>query len=166
MDNSQPLSGNSGARQQELPRPTEDLARQFVIMLRAGLPAEQAILYFIDVDDPLVIAKTLKLWLGHRFVGKAQRELEGAAWQDKSLEEMIESGLRQQYACLAYLCYSVNYITASPAEKTKLDDARRALEAKVAGTAGKGDALSEFLADIRSGKVKMAKPSLTASLAH
>jgi hypothetical protein len=76
-----------------------------------------------------------------------------------TLEEQIRAGLDQQYASLAYLCFSINYVTASDREKAKLDAARTALEAKLAGTAGKTDALSSFFEDIRSGKLRLNKPA-------
>jgi hypothetical protein len=139
--------------------PSEDQAKQFCIMLQAGLPASQAILYFTETSDPGELAGTLKAWMRSRVVRKAQQELMGKSWQQMSLEERIKTALDQHYAGLAYLLFSTNYVEAGSVEKGKLDSARVALEAKMAGTAGKTDALSQFFADINSGKVKLSKPA-------
>jgi len=134
--------------------PSEDEANQFCIMLSAGLPPEQAILYFTTEDDAGIIAEMLRKWIRSRAVQKAQRALLGKAWQDMTLDERIEHGLTQHYNSLAYLLFSQNYSSVGPADKAKLDSARQALEAKKAGTAGQGTPLDRFLDDMRSGKIK------------
>lgn len=137
------------------PSPEPDQAKAFVIMLKAGLPSEQAILYFTDSDDPKFIADLHAKWLRSRAVAKAQRELLGKDWTEMTLDEQIETALNQNYASLAYLLFSVNYITADQMQKAKLDSARTALEAKKAGTAGRTDALSMFFDDVKAGRVKL-----------
>lgn len=138
--------------------PSEDEAVAFCIMLQAGLPADQAILYFTDSTDPGEIAALLQRWSRSRAVKKAQHNLLGKSWQDMTLEERIDTGLSYHYNSLAYLLFSSSYISVGPADKAKLDSARIALEAKKAGTAGQGDALSRFMDDLRTGRVKVAKP--------
>lgn len=138
--------------------PTDDDALSFCIMLQAGLPADQAILYFTDDPDPANVALLLSRWLRCRAIKRAQQRLLGKPWQEMSLEERIDTGLTYHYNSLAYLLFSQNYSSVGPADKAKLDSARNALEQKKAGTAGKGDALSQFLDDLRTGKVKVAKP--------
>lgn len=133
---------------------TEDEAYAFVTMLSAGLPPEQAILYFTDEDDPRQIAKLLARFTRSRMVKAAQKKLLGKNWQEMTLEERIENGLNYHYNALAYLLFSTNYSSVGPADKGKLDSARQALEAKKAGTAGQGDALSRFMNDFRMGKFK------------
>lgn len=133
-------------------------------MLQAGLPAEQAIQYFTESQDSAEIAMMLGKWQRSAAVRSAQRELLGKAWQEMTLDEQVEAGLKQQYASLAYLCFSTNYITANQQEKAKLDSARTALEAKVAGTSGKGDALAQFMEDLRRGSVKLGPKPLPLGL--
>jgi hypothetical protein len=142
---------------------TDDEALQFVIMLSAGLPPEQAILYFTDETDPGAIATLLNKWLRSRAVKSAQRTLLGKNWQDMTLEERIDNGLNYHYNSLAYLLFSTSYLSVGPADKAKLDSARQALEAKKAGTAGQGDALSRFMDDFRSGKLAKVLPSIKAN---
>lgn len=124
-------------------------------MLQAGLPAEQAILYFTESQDPGEIALILSKWQRSRAVARAQITLMGKSWQEMDLETQIKTSLDRHYASLAYMLYSVNYLSAGAAEKAKLDSARTALEQKIAGTSGKTNALDAFYDDLRSGKIKL-----------
>lgn len=139
--------------------PSDDQALQFAIMLGAGLPAEQAILYFTESDDPATVHLMLQKWTRARNVQTAQKTLLGKSWQEMSLDEKIDTALNQHYAALAFLLFSTNYVSASSTEKGKLDSARTALEAKKAGVAGKGDALSMFFDDVKSGRIKLSSGS-------
>lgn len=138
--------------------PSDEQARAFAVMLSAGLPAEQAILYFTDTQDPAQVSEMLRVWTRSRKVQAAQALLMGKSWQEMSLEERIKYALDQHYSALAYLLYSTNYNSVGPQDKAKLDTARVALEQKLAGTAGKGDALSQFFEDFRAGKLKLQQP--------
>jgi hypothetical protein len=82
-----------------------------------------------------------------------------------TLEEKIKTATDNHYAQLAYFLFSHNYSDLGTTDKAKADTARQALEAKLAGTAGKGDALSQFFSDINSGKIKLGKPVLP-SVSH
>lgn len=135
--------------------PSDEQALQFAIMLQAGLPAEQAILYFTESDDPATVHLMLQKWTRSRAVQSAQKTLLGKSWQEMSLDEKIDTALNQHYAALAFLLFSTNYVNANQGEKAKLDSARGALEAKKAGVAGKGDALSMFFDDVKSGRIKL-----------
>lgn len=139
--------------------PTKEQALAFCIMLGAGLPASEAILYFIDSDDPTEIALFLQKWQKSRTIRSAMSELMGRPWQELTLEERCRYALDHHYAALAYLLFSTHYAEVGAADKAKLDSARTAIEAKLAGTAGKGNEIEEFLKDIRSGRVKLgSKP--------
>lgn len=139
--------------------PSEDQALQFAIMLQAGLPASEAIQYFLSGEEsPDEVAYMLKRWQGSRAVKKAMTQLLGKAWHELSLDERCRKGVEQHYSNLAYLLYTASYQDANPAEKSKLDSARQAIEAKLAGMAGKSDALTQFFEDIKAEKIKLAKP--------
>jgi hypothetical protein len=144
--------------------PNDEQAIQFAIMTEAGLPPENAMLYFTDSDDPAEIMMMVGKWRRSKAYQKAVVRLMGKSWQDMSLDEKIKAGLDFQYASLAYLCKTINYATANQAEKAKLDSARTALEAKLAGVAGKSDPLSQFFDDLNSGKIKLNRPVQVASL--
>lgn len=138
--------------------PSDNEAVQFCLMLKAGLPAEHAIQYFVQVDDPRELALVLSKWQRSRKVAQAQLKLDGKAWQDMSLDEQMRLALDQHYASQAYMLRTINYLTAVPNDKAKLDTARQAIEAKIAGTSGKLTAMDQFFDDIRTGVVKLNKP--------
>lgn len=132
--------------------PDEAQALQFCIMLQAGLPAIDALRYFVDSDDPGELAGILRKWRRAATVQRAQAKLQGKSWTEMSLDEKMRAGLEMTYAGLAFVLYNTNYAEAGPAEKVKLDTARQAIEQKLAGTAGAGDPMSRFLADMAAGK--------------
>lgn len=133
--------------------PTKDQAFQFAIILQAGLPAEDAILYFTDEQDEGVLQEMLQAWLRSRYVKQAIITLQGKPWDRMSLDEKIKTSLDFTYASMAYFLLTHNYGTLGRDDKAKADSARTALEAKLAGTAGKSDALTEFFTDLRAGKL-------------
>jgi hypothetical protein len=142
----------------------EDNALQFAVMLQAGLPPGQAILYFADTDDPHELARQVHKWMNSRLVKRAMASLMKRPWQEMTLDERCRTALDQHYSQLAYLLHSEHYGEVSPADKAKLDTARQAIEAKLAGMAGKQDALSQFLLDLKDGKLKVARPAPVAVL--
>jgi len=134
--------------------PTKEQAFQFAIMLNAGLPAEDAILYFTDATDQDELEEMLRGWLSSRAVKQAILSLQGKPWNEMSLNEKIETSLNFTYSSMAYFLLTHNYGSLGRDDKAKADSARAALEAKLAGTAGKGDALSEFFADLKADRLK------------
>jgi hypothetical protein len=141
-------------------KPSSEQALQFAIMIKAGLPPKDALGYFLppEMTDPRDIAQVLIQWQRSREVQRATHQLMGKAWQEMSLEEMRDYALDRHYAQMAYFLFSTHYADLQGNDKLKADTARQALEAQRAGTAGQQDALSQFFADINSGKVKLAKP--------
>ena len=137
-------------------KPTPEQALQFAIMLKAGLPGQDAILYFCDgTEDPAAIAYKLQDWQKSNAVRGAMLKLMGKSWQEMSLDEQCTTALNQHYAGLAYYLFSHNYSEVASHDKPKIDTARQALEARQAGTAGKGDALSQFMDDFRANTLKL-----------
>lgn len=134
--------------------PTKDQAFQFAVMLNAGLPPEDAIIYFTDSQDEQVVQELLVAWLRSRAVKSAIITLQGKPWDRMSLDEKIKTSLDFTYSSMAYFLLTHNYGTLGRDDKAKADSARGALEAKLAGTSGKFDALSEFYADLRAGKLE------------
>lgn len=148
---------------EQIPLPSDDQATAFVIMLQAGLPPAQAILYFTDSEDPGEIAFLLKRWQRSTAVRKAQSRLTSKSWQDMTLDERCRYALDQHYSALAYLLFSTHYAEVGSTDKAKLDSARTAIEAKLAGTAGKGDPMSQFIDDLKTGKLRMLRPAPLAT---
>jgi hypothetical protein len=141
-----------------IPRPTKDQAEQFALMLSVGLPPNEAILYFIpeeDASDPSLVVAYRDRWLSSPQVRAELNRLQGGSWEAMPLQARIQTALDKHYAEKAYFLYSHNYSELSGAELSKAQEARKVLEAKMAGTSGKVDALSQFLDDLRTGKAKV-----------
>lgn len=142
--------------------PSKEQAFQFATMLRAGLPAEQAIVYFLSPEqqtDPLLVGLTLQKWTSSPLVAAESARLEGKEWTSMTQDEMLNAAIGQHYRSLAWFLYSNNYTSANQVEKSKLDSARSAVESKLAGTAGKLNALDQFYQDIKSGVLKFPQKS-------
>jgi hypothetical protein len=132
--------------------PTKDQALAFAIMLQAGLPPSDAIGYFYESIEEA--GEALQRWLRSRNLKEAQKVLLGKSWTEMSLDEQCKAGLDYAYAGMAYFLFSHNYSSMGTGDQAKYNAARQALEARLAGTAGKGDALSRFLDDFVAGKLK------------
>ncbi len=145
-------------------KPTSDQSMSFAIMLHAGVPASDAILYFTESSDPAEIAGMLKDFSTSRTVAAALRSLEGPAWEELTLADKITRALNQHRAGMAYFLYRNHFAEVGAADQAKLNQARAALESYQAGTAGQSDPLSSFFDDLRSGKLKLAgKPTTIPS---
>lgn len=144
--------------------PTDDQALQFAVMLQAGLPASEAIRYFTESDDPAELRTMTDRWSRSRAVARALTKLMKKPWQDMSLDERCRNALDLHYSQLAYLLRSSHYGEVGQADKAKLDTARQAIESKLAGMAGKTDALSRFFDDINTGRLKLGPAALMPKL--
>ena len=140
--------------------PDDSQAYQFAVMLHHGLPASEAMCYFLETDDPGELAQATRVWQRSKRVLLAKQKLLGKEWELMSDDEKARAMLSQHYAQLAYFLGSIHYAEANAAEKAKLDTARSTLEAKVAGVAGKGDALQRFFDDLNKGVVKLPPRAL------
>lgn len=136
---------------------TSDIARQYALMLGAGLPALEAIQYFYpDPLEPGEAQRLVREWARTREVQDAINLLQGKSWQAMSSDERIRFAIDKHYNELAYFLYSHNYAELSGSEKQKADTCRAALEAKIAGMAGKMGAIEQFWSDVQTGRVKLA----------
>lgn len=141
---------------------TKEQARQFAIILSSGVPGSQAITYFYPDEQNIGALKVwLDKWMRDPEVQKQILILQGKAWEERTIEEKIQYAIDKHYTEVAYFLYSHNYAELAGADKTKADTCRQVLETKLAGMAGKMDALSQFWQDINTGKIKLstqAKP--------
>lgn len=125
---------------------SKEEAHQFALLQLAGVPVADIVTYFVPpgTKDEEILASA-KEWPGQREVLEALRLLTGGVpWQQLSPEERLKIALDKHYAEMAYFLWSHNYADLTGGEKGKADDCRRALEAKLAGTAGKGNFLEVF----------------------
>ena len=148
----------------EINAPTPEQAEQFAQMICCGMPPLEAILYFLPEsneeppnNDIIALAKK---WQGSKRVARAVEKLSGGPWQGLDPEARLNLAIEKQYNEMAYFLYSRNYVELKGAERAKADTCRDAIERKMAGMAGKMDALNRFYADITSGKVALNKISL------
>jgi len=146
--------------------PDEIQAKQFALLLFAGVAPSEAIQVFLDLEDYKQLVGALEVWRKNRMVRAALNDLRGGAWERKPTEDMIEQALEQHYRQLAFTLDNMHYFEASPQDRQKMDMARDALEKKVAGTAGTSDGLTEFMEALRRNKVKpiTAPGTITANI--
>lgn len=140
--------------------PTKDQALQFALMLSAGLPAAEALPYFLDPDAPALtpgaLQAALLAWTNSKAVSAAIIELQGGPWQEMTLDQRLRFVIDKTYTEMAYYLYSHNYSELHGADRAKADTCRQVLETKLAGMAGKLGAVEQFWADLSSGKIKLA----------
>lgn len=139
--------------------PDKQQAWQFALMIQGGMPPMDALSYFFEGADDRDLMGHLRVWQSSANFKAATLQLQGKAFQDMDLEEKIKYSLDLHYSQMAYYLYSRNYAILTQVEKQKADTCRIALEAKLAGTSGQNDPLSNFWRDLRSGKVTLPAPA-------
>lgn len=150
-------------------KPSEEEAVAFANMLHVGLPPRDAILYFLEEDeaeDPTLVSEMIRVWSRSRRVGKEIERLQGGSWEALSLDQRIRVALDKHYAEKAYFLYSHTWGDVSGIDLTKLQESRKVLEAKMAGTSGKLDPLAQFYDDLKNGKVKLNQPTMVPPTSH
>lgn len=138
--------------------PTVEEADSFAVMLHVGVPPRDAIMYFAtesEVADPTLLVELKDAFISSRLVALAVSKLQGGEWEKLPLEQRIQVALDKNYAEKAYFLYANNFNEVSGSEYTKLQEARKVLEAKMAGTSGKMDSLQQFFDDVKTGRVKL-----------
>lgn len=142
--------------------PNREEALQFCQMLFCGMPSMDAIRYFLPTLEDGWTEEQVRAfhdrWVKGKEIGPARKIVEGKEWSELTPEERIKRAIDKHYTEMAYFLYSTNYASIQGADKTKADTCRGALEAKLAGMAGKLDPLSKFFEDVASGRVKLASP--------
>lgn len=138
----------------------KETAQQFAIILSSGCPASQALLYFEPDLTSADLPKELKRWVNSGRVKAAIISLQGGPWEGMSLQEKLEYSITKHYSELAFFLYNTNYNDLTGPDRAKADICRGVIEAKLAGMAGKVDAMSRFFEDVMKGVVggKQAQP--------
>ena len=139
---------------------TKETALQFALIISSGMPHSEAIRYFCEPEEE-PFAK-LKVWSMSPLVAQATLSIQKKSWQDMTLSERIKCAIDLHYSQMAYFLYSHNYVEVAGTDKQKADTCRQALEAKLAGMAGKMDALTSFWSDVANGTVKLPGVGLPA----
>ena len=129
---------------------TRDEAEVFAEMLLSGVPVAEAVPYFWDpsvTEAELVAGETV--WPQQEAVRVAmQRMTGGKPWHHMAEPERLGVALRKHYSELAYFLWTTNYAECDGGAKTKADTCRQALEAKLAGMAGRESPLAQFYHDL------------------
>ncbi len=132
---------------------TAERAWQLALMLASGVPANEAIVYFLGADSDLRERQlVLQQWFKSSKLQAAIRRLNGADWHEMPLQERLQKAIDKHYSELAYFLYSHNYSEVDGINKTKSDTARTVLEAKLAGLAGQRDPLMAWIEDLKAKK--------------
>ena len=129
---------------------TSKQAQEFARIVLSGVPTHKAARYFLpEVVDANEVRDAAMDFYRQPEVQEALEKLTGGVpWQRLSKDERLAISLDKHYAELAYFLWSNNYSDLDGAGKQKADTCRQALEAKVAGTAGKGNAMERFYEDL------------------
>lgn len=134
----------SDDRQRAVPQLTPEIAHELALMLHAGLEPFDALHYILpDIDSERLIS-VAKLWAKSAALFDAVNELNGGAWQTLEPQKRYEIALDKHYAELARFLYTRSYADLVGKEFDKAVEARRALEAKIAGRSGSDDPLTKF----------------------
>jgi hypothetical protein len=131
---------------------TRKEAEQFVMMVLSGAPIPEVVRYFCDesMSDEELLAYE-ELWPTQREVLAAmERTMGGEAWHKLSDEQRLDVSLKKHYNEMAYVLWTTNYADITGAQKLKADTCRQAIEAKVAGMAGRESPLAQFYHDLLS----------------
>jgi len=141
--------------------PTRDEAVQFVAMMASGMPALQAIMYFIPSDiaaDTHYAKAMVSVWIRSEDAEEAQKALMGGSWVDFTADEKIRYALEKHYVEAAYFLYTNNYSDLGPADTNKANMCREILEKRLAISEGSQDALSRFYAEVAKAKTSYSSP--------
>lgn len=135
------------------PNPSPDQAYQMALIVSAGAPTMDAFRYFVPSDANLTTMQMTAIhdrWVRSKEYAEATRKIQGAAWQEMGADERIKFAIDKHYTEMAYFLYAHNYADLTGQDKAKADTCRTALEAKLAGTAGKLSELEQFWGEMRA----------------
>lgn len=125
-------------------------ADQFAIILSSGCPPSTALTYFYPDLRLGDLKAELERWMKSAKVRRAIVKLQGKEWEKMSLQEKLEYSINKHYAELAFFLYNTNYNDLVGSERAKADMCRTVIESKLAGMAGKQDAMTRFFDDFLS----------------
>jgi|TARA_R100001086_G_scaffold199110_2_gene115380 hypothetical protein len=144
-------------------RLTQAEAQQFAQIVLSGAPIPEAVRYFWDVtltEDQA--ARYEQAWPRQpEVVAAVEAQSGGAPWHLLTDGVRWERALQKHYNELAYFLWTTNYAECVGAEKIKADTCRAAMEAKVAGMAGRESPLATFYHELlaRSEQAETVAPS-------
>lgn len=135
-------------------KPTQEQARQYATIVEAGLPGEMALEVLFPEIEPAVRPEMARQW--ERLSSVRAARFDAWQWATSGLPARVERALARGYGVLAAFI-----VTRGPMEKWSAEErnqfkfAMESLEKQAAGTAGKGDASSEFFRKVLAGEIKL-----------
>jgi hypothetical protein len=131
-------------------RLTETEAAAFAQIILSGAPVPEAVRYFWPEPlDPELEAAYCVCWpVQPEVVAATDRLTGGDPWHQLTDAVRLDRALTKHYNELAYFLWTTNYTECAGAEKVKADTCRAAIEAKVAGMAGRESPLARFYHDL------------------
>jgi len=135
-------------------------ADQFAVILSSGCPPLRALTYFYPDLQLRELMVELERWMKSAKVRRAIVKLQGKEWEKMSLQEKLEYSINKHYSELAFFLYNSNYNDLIGPDRTKADVCRTVIESKLAGMAGKQDAMTRFLDDFLT---KQSAPKFVSS---
>ena len=131
-------------------RLTKREATDLAAMILSGAPITEAVRYFWDEEMPeetLIAGEDL--WPVQPEVLQAlEQQTGGVPGHQLTDDERLDISIRKHYNEMAYFLWTTNYTECDGASKLKSDTCRQAIEAKVAGMAGKESPLASFYHDL------------------
>ena len=125
-------------------------AEQFASMVLSGAPVAEVVRYFWDEEIPEeVLLACEETWPVQAEVLSAVRaQMGGEPWHRLSDPQRLDVALKKHYNEMAYFLWTTNYTECDGGAKLKADTCRSAIEAKVAGMAGRESPLASFYHDL------------------
>ena len=119
-------------------------------MVLTEAPIAEAMRYFWDEEQPeAVLIECEETWPMQPAVLMAlEQQSGGEAWHRLTDPQRLSLALKKHYNEMAYVLWTTNYVECDGGAKLKADTCRSAIEAKVAGMAGKESPLASFYHDL------------------
>ena len=118
------------------------------MMVLSGVPVGEAVRHFCDAEEE-----------DDRLAGYAERwPVQDEVWHELTDSTRLDVSLKKHYNEMAYFLWSTNYVELEGSAKVKADTCRAAIEAKVAGMAGKESPLAAFYHNLLQRYEEQGKP--------
>ena len=123
---------------------------EFASMVLSGAPVAEVVPYFcVDGASEEVLLQCEECWpMQPSVLAAIETQSGGKPWHKLGDDGRLDVSLRKHYNEMAYFLWTTNYAACDGASKLKADTCRAAIEAKVAGMAGKESPLSRFYHDL------------------
>ena len=129
---------------------TKSEAAEFATMVLSGAPVAEIVRYFWDIEVPdEVLLGCEDQWpVQQEVVAAVRLQMGGDSWHRLTDAQRLDVSLRKHYNEMAYFLWTTNFAESEGGAKLKADTCRQAIEAKVAGMAGRESPLASFYHDL------------------